>query len=47
MDSEDEMDPESTGVQFKKKRRGREKVIIDESTVDDSIYPYEDIMTPD
>ena len=45
MDSEDEM--ESTGVQFKKKKRGREKVIIDESTVDDSVYPYEDIMTPD
>ena len=45
MDSEDEM--ESTGVQFMKKKRGREKVLIDESTVDNSIYPYEDIMTPD
>ncbi len=45
MESED--DVESTGVQFKIKKRGREKVIINESTVDDSIYPYEDIMTPD
>lgn len=46
MDSEDDME-ESTGVKFKKTKRGREKVVIDESTVDDSIYPYKDIMTPD
>jgi hypothetical protein len=46
MESEDDVE-KSTGVQFKIKKRGREKVIIDESTVEDSIYPYEDIMTPD
>lgn len=46
MDSEDDME-ESTGVKFKKMKRGREKVIIDESAVDNSTYPYEDIMTPD
>lgn len=45
MDSEDEA--ESTGVQFKKIKRGREKVIIDESTIENSVFPYEDIMTPD
>ena len=45
MDSEDEI--ENTGVQFKKTKRGREKVIIAESTVDNSVYPYEDIMMPD
>ena len=46
MDSEDDME-ESTGVKFKKIKRGREKMIIDESAVDNLIYPYEDIMTPD
>lgn len=45
VESEDEL--ESSGVQFKKTKRGIEKAIIADSTIDDSIYPYEDIMMPD
>ena len=46
MDSEDEGENTSS-VEFKKTKRGREEVIIAESAVDNSLYPYEDIMTPD